>query len=244
MKLKFSASSDIGNRPPPNQDRYCTTTANNCYLLAVCDGMGGHQGGEVAAEIAIQQINGFVPHRQNQAASLRDLLFSINEEIMRYGETHHNYDHMGTTLTLALVGDSGCWCAHIGDSRLYRYRQKHLELLTIDHRFLQELIEAGDLTETDARSHPLKSQLDQALGMEEIVPDIFSFETLPGDLLLLCTDGISDMLYAHEIQEMCERHTNEDILSEKLVAEALKAGGLDNCTALTGRILQSNKQYG
>lgn len=238
MQLRFDSYSDVGNQRKTNQDRCCAYQSGQTWVLGICDGMGGHAGGDVAAEMAIKSLHEWVLPKHGVEHFLRDKAISTSAMILRRGRDEPELEFMGCTLTAAFITPSGGWFVHVGDSRLYRLRENGLNQLTTDHRFLQELIDSGDLTEAELKSHPLAHQLDQALGVPELEPETGAFDLQPGDVLMLCSDGVTDELTHESIREVLVQISGQKAPARQLVQAALDAGGSDNTTAVVGQVLE------
>ena len=206
-------------------------------LVAVADGMGGHAAGEVASRLAVEAMSeldrkGALTvdhlHRQVRQAAER-ITTSAAQDPARRG--------MGTTLALAARTDDDGWTVlHVGDSRVYRLTEAGLERLTRDHSEVEELIAAGLLTEAEARTHPRRNVITRSLGAQgESRPDFAAVALRPGELLLLCTDGLTNELEDDEIEVLLRRHEDPQEAADALVAAAVDAGGRDNVTVVVVR---------
>jgi protein phosphatase len=211
-------------------------------LLAVADGMGGHAAGRTASRIAVQAALELVAGVawQRDGRRLCELLcqcFSEAERRLREdGQVHKDREHMGTTLTLALVRWPKLYLAHAGDSRCYLLRDSRLELLTRDHTFATQLIERGVIDAAGAERSPMRNVLVNALGgnTEDVRTDTSMHDLREGDVLLLCTDGVSGQVPEARISEILQTAGDPRSASERLVAAADEAGGADNATAIVG----------
>ncbi len=207
------------------------------YLFAVADGMGGYAAGEVAsrgtlkafeaATYALRHDDGETNIRQ----MLMDALNKANSHVYKMAVSNDAYTGMGTTLTaLYLPGDGTAYCAHIGDSRLYLYGDGKLQQLTQDHTYVADLALHGKITNEEALIHPDRHMLLKALGVEEqIEPDCFRFALQDGDRLLLCSDGLSDMVRDEEISRLLQIENLEEA-ADSLINQSLSNGGRDNVT--------------
>ena len=224
----YGALTDIGLHRKTNEDAFVMAPP----LFAVCDGMGGAQAGEVASELAAETLAAAV-------AAGRPLLAAAEQaNAAVYQRAHEDSDHsgMGTTLTaMVLEGDMGHF-VHIGDSRAYLLRGGALEQLSDDHSLVGEMVREGRLSESDAASHPHRSILSRALGTEPLARiDEFVVDLCAGDVLLLCSDGLSGVVAAEAIKATLGRADPDDAAAA-LVAEARKNGGPDNITAVVLRL--------
>jgi serine/threonine protein phosphatase PrpC len=222
---------DTGRRRLGNEDAFIREPP----LFAIADGMGGARAGEVAAGLAAGVLEGAAAETRG-AGGLTELIAEANRRIWERSLADPETEGMGTTVTVALVDEpSGTvLIGHVGDSRAYRWREADLEQLTTDHSLVAELVESGILTPEEAERHPQRSAITRALGTEPAVEvDTFSVEAAPGDLFLLCSDGLSDMLADDEVAEIIAASDGDPARSaEALVAAANERGGEDNVTVI------------
>jgi len=209
-------------------------------LWAVADGMGGHAAGEIASRLAIDVLERGLTERPNGtdvSGWLRTTFTSANAVIRAHGKAVAETRGMGTTLTVlaASIGAAGV-IAHVGDSRAYRIRAGTMEQLTRDHTWVQERIDAGLLTSTQAREHPFASVLTRVLGMDiTVAPDLFDVSVEPGDVYLLCSDGLTGMVSVDEIQRLLVHSDSLRGIVDNLVGAAKSNGGLDNISLVVLR---------
>jgi PPM family protein phosphatase len=229
--VELSARSDVGRVRAHNEDRYLAAPP----LLAVADGMGGAQAGEVAAGVAVEHLEALGPEPSPE--ELRAAIVEANEAIRRMAAEDPERAGMGTTVTAALLGDGGrLELMHVGDSRAYLLRGDRLERLTRDHSLVADMIERGSLTEEEAGSHPQRNVITRALGAEPGVEVEHSGVPLqPGDVVLLCTDGLCGHVPDEEIRRALTGSETLDDAAEALVEDANAAGGPDNVTVLLAR---------
>ena len=213
-------------------------------LTIVADGMGGHASGEVASQMAVDLICEIYYSENGLSASeaLRNAIEIANEQIYEASLTGEDVSGMGTTvIALVLQNDTG-FCAHVGDSRLYRFRSNGLEMITIDHSQVMEMVAHGIITMEQARHHDDKNVILRAVGtqpsVEVEISEQFSIEA--GDTFLLCSDGLSDMLNDAEIQTIMSADTDLYSVGEKLISAAKLKGGHDNITAGLVKIAEQN----
>ncbi len=240
-----SAKTDIGLRRQQNEDHYLADPALRLYV--VCDGMGGGNAGEIASGMAIDAIREFLraPLGREETAWSRDPNISAattqlaaaireaNHTIHRASWSHPSYAGMGTTVVAARLTDKLLSIAHVGDSRLYLIRNGRIELLTADHSWVAEQVQQGLMTEAEAERSPKRNIVTRALGVESSVEvDIGEMPVLPGDRLLLCSDGLTRGVRPSEILRTIESVPDADIAAERLIAMANAAGGEDNTTVL------------
>lgn len=242
MRWESASITDRGLQRPNNEDALLDDKAS--ALFAVADGMGGHAAGEVASRIAVDALAREAAPAKKPRANAADPLvraFTLaNREIRRRGRAEPEKRGMGTTLSVLSgnTGNSRGVIVHVGDSRVYRARRGRLDQLTCDHTWVQERVDAGVLSPEQARSHPYASILTRVLGTEERVqPDVSALDIEPGDIFLLCSDGLTGMVSDGDIGATLRREEPLLQLAERLVAMAKAAGGLDNVTLVLARAL-------
>ena len=229
------AQTDLGLVRQGNEDA-ALTSAN---LIAVADGMGGHAGGEVASAIAINTLSKIISLLESNEidADSKDDLFvnityQIDDQILQSAKDDPELSGMGTTLTALNISEDSVGLLHVGDSRCYRYRDKKLEQLSIDHTVMQELLDQGRLTQSEVASHPQRSLLTQALmGDSGITPILINFKIKAGDKFLLCSDGLTNVLSNYEISKIIEANT-DDAIAQALITEVRAKGAPDNITII------------
>lgn len=234
--MKSFYLTDTGRVRSHNEDSVTILKNNsNEYLLIVADGMGGHRAGEVASSLAVTHLGkrfsniATVGSKLDAVNWLNDNVNEINNEIIEYAKNNPNSTGLGTTLVLALLTKDYLIFGNIGDSRGYVLKNKHLHKVTNDHTLVNLLVKAGDLTEEEAKNHPKKNVLMKALGsMEKIDLDIFDVD-LTSEAILLCSDGLTNMLTDEQIENVL----NDDSLEIeekviKLIRKCNARGGQDN----------------
>jgi protein phosphatase len=225
--------SDTGRQRTANEDAYFARAP----LFAVADGMGGAQAGEVASRIAADSFEAAERAGDSGEAFLRRLAESANERIHGLAQDDSSRSGMGTTLTAALVEGDEVAIAHVGDSRAYVLRDGELRLLTSDHSLVEELRRQGRLTSEQAEDHPQRSIITRALGPEaEVEVDTLTVSARPGDVFLLCSDGLTTMLKDEEIVAALSSGESLSSAAMRLVREANEAGGRDNITVVAFRL--------
>jgi len=228
MRVRTGARSDIGRLRQRNEDGYLIKEP----LFVVADGMGGHRGGDVASALALETI-GSAASPGGTARGLVDDIKRANRAVLERGESDRDLRGMGTTLTAVLTEDARAHVVHVGDSRAYLLRDGALQQLTEDHTLVQRMVREGRLTEDEAAQHPQRSILTRALGVDEDIPvDELSLDIHPGDRLLLCTDGLTNMVERDRIQEILGSEEDPQSACDKLIDEANRAGGDDNITVV------------
>jgi PPM family protein phosphatase len=202
-------------------------------LFVVADGMGGAQAGEVASQIAVETFAQGLPDSGPAEERLVSRIREANERIHALSQSDRDRAGMGTTMTAAYLDDAHFAIAHVGDSRAYLYRDGELQRLTKDHTLVQALIDEGKLTEEEAEQHPQRSVITRALGPEATVKiDTFSYPARAGDILLLCSDGLTSMISEAQIAATLAAASNLTDAADKLIRKANEAGGRDNITVV------------
>lgn len=223
-------------------------------LMAVADGMGGHRAGEKASSAAVLHLEqmvassrfpGAADYRENAAAVLGKAVSSINGIIYREGRSSPGLSGMGTTLTCAMADGSGAWVAHVGDSRAYLVSSSGARQVTEDHSLVGKMLKEGVLTEEEARVHGKRNVLTRAVGPgPEVEVDLFRVPLLPGEVLLLCSDGLHSMVTRDEIWRMVHPEVMMQQACEKLVRLATDRGADDNITVVSWRVPRQEKPVG
>lgn len=230
VSVTYEARTDRGLVRDDNDDALIVSAATG--LFGVCDGMGGHAAGEIASSVASTSLTNHLKRPcKYPAGKLLSEIQLASEQILADQETHPEHHGMGTTATvlwLAPDGSSRVWIGHVGDSRVYRLRDSKLEQLTEDHSWTFLLYKEGCLTKEQARAHPGRNLVSRALGHNpNVETDILSFEPAEGDKILLCTDGLSDLLSDKDICSILSEHPCDEA-ADLLVAQATASGGSDN----------------
>lgn len=248
MRYKVAAVgiSDIGRVRQNNEDVWAEVPELQFYVLA--DGMGGHQAGEVAAREAVATFCSLVKeiHQENDdSITLQELrrniswiIEEVNAGIYKMGRAEQGLRGMGTTLCCLQFYKDGLVYAHVGDSRIYRLRHKHLTQLTKDHSLLRQLIDMGQVSEQKAPEFLYKNIITKAIGTESSVdPSVHATHTEPGDIYLMCTDGLSDLLSTREMEEVVNNAESLQQAAQTLVDQANQIGGHDNITVVIAKVL-------
>lgn len=239
--MKVAYRSDIGRIRLVNEDRGWTEIMDSGLAVAiVADGMGGHQAGEVASQLAVDTFREALLgttatlSMDERKLLIRQAILQANEVIFDMASRNNQYHNMGTTVVAALLQPENGVIGHIGDSRAYKWRDGVLSQLTEDHTLVNELVKSGQISLEEAAVHPRRNVLTRALGTDELVEvEVRGISWKPGDLLLLCSDGLINMV---SIQEMTETLSRDDLdldaKADKLIQLALQAGGDDNITVV------------
>jgi PPM family protein phosphatase len=219
-----------GRRRRHNEDAYVVQPP----LFAVADGMGGAKAGEVASALAADAVQESGNDGESGEARVAALIEEANRRVFRRASEDREASGMGTTMTVALVEGDEVAIGHVGDSRAYLIRDGRLEQLTDDHSLVAELVRSGKLTPEEAETHPQRSVITRALGTEaEVDVDTFSVRSAPGDLFLLCSDGLTSMVDDETILDAVERNRADlEEAAKALINAANRGGGEDNITVV------------
>jgi protein phosphatase len=230
---EHASKTDVGRQRHTNEDNFYDQPP----LFAVADGMGGAQAGEVASEMAISQ---FVSDRDDDAsaeAQLEQIAKGANRRIWELAQSDARHAGMGTTLTAAMLDGQSVAVGHVGDSRLYLYRDGEIERMTRDHSLVEEFVRQGKLTPEQAEKHPQRSVITRALGPESVVEvDTFRIPARDGDVFLLCSDGLSGMISDEEMASILGDGQPLDATASSLIDAANEHGGRDNITAVLFKV--------
>ncbi|MEC4803334.1 MAG: Stp1/IreP family PP2C-type Ser/Thr phosphatase [Jaaginema sp. PMC 1079.18] len=234
MKRRFAGLTDTGIQRSVNQDDYHIDPEGRFFIVA--DGMGGHAGGQDASRIAAQMIQGHLEEyweTQASEALLEKAIIEANQAILDDQIQNPQRADMGTTVVVVMFHDDRSWCAHVGDSRIYRLRDRQLQQMSEDQTWVARALKMGDLTEDEARIHPWRHVLSQCLGRK----DLYGVEVRPldlqaGDRLLLCSDGLTEEVQNSALRNLLLEYDNCEEAAEALVEEAKKNGGSDNITVV------------
>lgn len=235
LQLSWGARSDVGLIREHNEDSFLV----HAPLFCVCDGMGGHAAGEVASAIAVRSIAEHAP------AVADDILLGAsielaNTAIIDGAQQGVGKPGMGCTATAAILENNRLAIAHVGDSRLYVLHEGTLVRVTHDHSFVEELIDAGEITADEARSHPSRSVITRALGSDpNMYADHFTLDIEKGDRIIICSDGLSSMVSDSTIEDLAVSSATPQQAADNLVAEALAEGGHDNVTVIVVDVTNS-----
>lgn len=222
-----------GHTKPSNQDRLLVREFTpSLHFFATIDGLGGQPGGEEAADTALACFKAYTASSSSHDPQLSHLLQRANDAIIARGDREPELYNMGATATLLLIHRNQAYWTHIGDCRLYHLHDRKLRQITRDHNLAQELFEEGKITKEEQRSHKFNHFLSQCLGEDDIEPDQGSFALAPGDLLLMCSDGVHDLLKKQTISAILTQEGSLEQRGNTLVQAALAAGGLDNISLI------------
>ena len=236
IELEAAGATDVGKVRRNNQDSFLMGDS----VFAVADGMGGHLAGEVASATALQpieQLDGKVfPDAPAATRAVVDAVVTANGDVSRMSSSDAQYQGMGTTLTAALFEGRRLHIAHVGDSRAYLLRDGELSQITTDHTLVQHLIDEGQITPEEAATHPQRSIITRAIGVaEDVEVDAVSLELQPGDVILLCSDGLSGFVTDAAVKHVLLNGSPLESQVDELIELANDAGGGDNITAVVLR---------
>jgi protein phosphatase len=224
---------DTGRQRRDNEDSAFARSP----LFVVADGMGGAQAGEVASRMAIEAFQRELSSQGSPEERLADRAQDANRQIYDISRSEHERAGMGTTLTAVYLDEAAIAVAHVGDSRAYLFRDGELRRLTRDHSLVEELLERGKLTEEEAAEHPQRSIITRALGVDpQVEVDTRTYPARAGDVVLLCSDGLTSMISEGRIAAILGEETDLDRAGERLIEDANAAGGRDNITVVLFRL--------
>lgn len=238
--MRVLAKSDIGKARDMNQDYfYVNPIEDELKLYILADGMGGYKGGEIASNLAVNCTKNYICNNWAKIEKEKNEIMNLINNAIEYANMIvyeksleiEELHEMGTTLEVVILWNNKVFIGHVGDSRVYRIRKNVIRRLTTDHSYVEKLIRDGSITKDEAFHHPNKNMLLKALGCNNLVkPDVFYKGFLKGDILLMCSDGLTNMLKESEIYSILLN--NPDKPEVALINEANKMGGVDNITAI------------
>jgi len=240
LQIEFSAESDQGKIRESNEDSYVANGDHAIFLVA--DGMGGHAAGEIASQIAAAAVEEALLQRE-PGFEMRELMRlaveNANERVFDTQKVKPEFSGMGSTLTVLTFFDSHYYVAQVGDSRAYLFRDGALSQLTQDHSVVWSLFESGVLSKDDISHHPQKNLITRSIGTHpEVEIDLLTDKVSAGDVYLLCSDGLTDVLTDEDIERaMKNGEGNPQKISEELIREANSGGGPDNITVIVVRLV-------
>ena len=246
--MRFYGLTDIGLKREKNEDAISLPAENDgIKLFILADGMGGAKAGEKASQLAVQIIRDYVRlnfikierTKEEIEEVIRKAMVEANKKVYELSMEYQEYNGMGTTVLVVLIYRGRIYIGHIGDSRVYRLRQSVLRQLTRDHSYVQELVRQGTITAEEAKNHPQKNVLLKVLGCDrDIAPDVITRGFVKGDIILLCSDGLTNMVEDKEIYEIIMKNTSDlKVACKMLIDTANHNGGADNVSAI---IISSN----
>jgi len=238
--MEAFAKSDVGKAREMNQDYYyISPSESNINLFILADGMGGYSGGEIASRLATISVKNYIESNFENLPKEKDEILKLIKSSMEYAnmvvyeksKEEKELEAMGTTLEVCLIYNNRVYIGHVGDSRIYRMRKDILRKLTIDHSYVEKLVKDGTITKEQAVNHPKKNMLTKALGCTPFVEaDVTVKGFIKDDIILMCSDGLTNMLQENEIYNIIQENYKE--APQKLVEKANENGGYDNITAI------------
>ncbi len=242
--MRVYGISDVGRRRRNNEDSYLIDRVEIFedgkkrvfYVLAVADGMGGHAAGEVASGLAVERLTAApLTYLAGDVEGIRKIIEFVNKKVHERSEKMNK--KMGTTLVAALIEGTTGYIFNVGDSRAYLFRKGKLRRITKDHSVIQELLDKGLITKEEAATHPDRHVITMAIGTKDHVnPDTYTIHFERGDLLMLCSDGVHDMLNDEELEAIMNENTRLSDIAGEIVKQANEKGGKDNITVVLARI--------
>ena len=242
--MKVFAKTDIGKIRENNQDSFYIDEDDLKYKLYIlADGMGGYAGGEIASSIAVNAVKTYIKNNLKKGEYSKEKFKQVIKEAIEYANMMVNekamedeqISEMGTTLDVSIIYEDRIFVGHVGDSRVYRIRNEIIRQLTNDHSYVEKLVRDGTITKEEAVNHPKKHMLIKVVGSKTFAePDILEKKILKDDVILMCSDGLTNMVENKEIYNIIKSE-NENV-AETLVNQANRNGGYDNVTAIVIKI--------
>lgn len=241
--MQIIGKTDVGIVRESNQDTFFyDNLSETAFFAVVCDGMGGANAGNIASECAVRTISDYLKRSYKSGMTtnqieniLRCAVVTANSAIFKMSIKDENLKGMGTTVVLLLVEGNMGYVLHVGDSRLYTYTSENLSQITVDHSIVQNMIDSGKITPNEAKNHPSKNIITRALGVnEDVSADLDFINVVSGDIILLCSDGLTNYVSEEEIAVILS--TFDESVANRLVDKANFSGGGDNITAVAIKI--------
>lgn len=246
--MKIGYASDIGRKRDVDEDSIIIVEWDTVFesekrkaaLVIVADGMGGHNAGEVASRMAAEgvaeRVGGAILKCENFGEVLQNAITEVNSDICEYVEHNPHYKGMGTTLTAAVIYGNNVFIGHVGDTRVYLINEKEITQITKDHSLVQELVDNKEITKEEARIHPQKNIITRAVGIDRnIEVDTFTVYVYGDDYILLCCDGLTDLVTDEEIHAAVMENHDLNTVCDTLVKAANERGGYDNISVVVVR---------
>lgn len=238
--MRILGKSDIGKAREMNQDSFYVSSENDeIKLFILADGMGGYKGGEIASKLAVVSAKNFITNNFPKIIKEKEEILKLISDAIEYAnfvvfeksKESPEISDMGTTLDICLIYNNKVFIGHIGDSRVYRIRKNVIRKLTNDHSYVAQLVKEGKITKEEAYNHPRKNMLLKAIGCSSLVePDVMYKGFIKDDILLMCSDGLTNMLKDEEIYQILLENPEKPV--EVLIKRANQNGGSDNITAI------------
>lgn len=226
--------SDIGLVRGTNEDSYICEPP---HLFVVADGMGGHVAGEIASKLAVTTISRYIKENDEELKGeelLKQAIVQANTSIYQLSLSKEEFTGMGTTVTAIYIEENNVYWGHVGDSRIYLLRNQEFNQVTNDHSLVWELVQSGNITKEEAKIHPKRNMLTRAVGTSCLIKiDTGTIELKPDDMILMCTDGLTNMVSEQDIFKLlATRQENLECIVNELIVNAKNAGGSDNITTI------------
>ncbi|MHB8065657.1 MAG: Stp1/IreP family PP2C-type Ser/Thr phosphatase [Ruminiclostridium sp.] len=241
--MKYGVKTDRGIKRQLNEDN-CNVLVGYygvpaCFVIA--DGMGGHKCGEVASKQAVDSVCNHLLNAnwetEDLSGLLKNIIASVNDELYKFSLLDESTQGMGTTLIITVLRNGKLFVGHVGDSRVYLIRENSIQKVTWDHSYIEELVKNGSITKDEAMNHPKKNVITRAVGYElDLQVDTYEIDVLENDEVLLCTDGLTNMLAEDEILGIITKTEDPQVACDTLIENANNKGGDDNITVIIGRI--------
>lgn len=238
--MRVFAKSDVGKARENNQDYYyISKTEDELLLYILADGMGGYRGGDIASSLATNAVRSYIESNFKDTLKEREEILKLIKNAIEYAnmvvfeksKDTKELIGMGTTLEVCLIYNNKAYIGHVGDSRIYRIRKQFMRKITRDHSYVEDLVKDGTITKEQAATHPKKNMLTKALGCSAFVePDMMVKGFLKDDILLICSDGLTNMITEEEIYKTLLEDVS--LSAERLIQKANDSGGYDNITAI------------
>lgn len=239
--MKAYSKTDIGSKRTMNQDSvYCNENSVGSFqnLFIVADGMGGHKAGDYASRLCVEKMVCAIEESKSitPVTILEEAVTEANKGVLEEAKSNAEYEGMGTTMVACTLQENTLYIANIGDSRLYIINDD-IKQITKDHSWVEEMVKKGELTESQARIHPQKNIITRALGIDEVVhADYFEINVKPDDKILMCSDGLTNMVEDEDIEYIIRHSSSIEKAVENLVEKANENGGKDNITVILVQI--------
>lgn len=226
--------SDIGLVRETNEDSYISKPP---HLFVVADGMGGHVAGEIASQLAATTVSNYITENLGNSSLevlLEKAINQANTSVYQLAQSKEDFSGMGTTVTAVYVDGDDLYWGHVGDSRIYLIRNREMQQITNDHSLVFELVQSGNITKEEAKTHPKRNMLTRAVGTSCLIKiDTGVIKWQPEDIILMCTDGLTNMVSEQEINNLIHNPQGDfNSILENLIAQAKNAGGFDNITTI------------
>lgn len=241
--MQVGFKTDIGNHRSINEDAFFASVTENLFIIA--DGVGGCNSGEVASSFAVREIAAYLKQNRPDASNddsgifrcFEECLNYVNQYLYDYAKTKTDLNGMATTVVIAYVDESMVYIANIGDSRVYRIRNKEIVQITQDHTLVSEYVKRGKITAEEAKNHPQKNIITRALGSNETVEaDFYKIDIEKNDVFIMCTDGLYGELSDKEICRTVLSHDNMQEACNALVQYSIEKSGSDNITVICFKV--------